>query len=97
MLAEAKPLCEQYKTATYAVKCEDALSKALLDSPGAVQKVTLGEELVPESSGNRVLKEMWLFEIKLQNPAVFLGKEANLIVVGIGTSKDTGIKRRPLP
>lgn len=96
MLSEAQGLCSQYSSVERPVKCEEALAKALFDSPGTVQKVSLGEELAPDSAGNRVMKEMWLFEIKLQKPAVFSGKEATSIIVGIGTSKDTGIKRRPL-
>ncbi|MBI2550547.1 hypothetical protein HYV83_05210 [Candidatus Woesearchaeota archaeon] len=97
MLAEAKPLCEQYKTATYAVKCEDVLGKVLLYSPGTVERIYVGTENVPVEAKGLVKKDMWLFEIRLQTPYVdSSGKQINRVRVGVGLNEDVGIVRMPL-
>ncbi len=86
-------LCEEFKEAAHAVRCGKAVAIALADSPGTLQKVSIGNmeaPLPPRFSG----QDFWLIDIQLENPYKLpSGKEATLLRIGIPLEKEEGIFR----
>ncbi len=98
--SQTEKVCKSFKTATYAVPCTEAVALAVADSPGTVEKVSVGMMKVPDPSitpPGVVDKQMWLVDINLEKPQFDTsGKEIKSLRIGIGLNEAVGIHRRPL-
>tara|TARA_Y100000310_G_scaffold74709_1_gene70969 strand:- start:1521 stop:2060 length:540 start_codon:yes stop_codon:yes gene_type:complete len=92
-------LCSEFKEAEYTISCERAVALALEDSPGVVEKVSVGPMQISDTStGTRTFVEetMWMIDITLENPSFFeqVGKEMKSVRIGIGLDEFTSLNRR---
>lgn len=93
-------LCNEFKETEYIVSCEEATAKVLADTPGSIEKISIGTIRFPREFDKGpifLVEEAWIFDIKLENPFFDdLGKEIKFLRVSIGLNDDIGIHRRYL-
>ncbi len=90
--------CQNYAESESEISCEEAVSIAMSNTAGSVQKVSMGSvrTLDPLTSPpTRIVKEMWLVDIKLENPHFDqnFGREVLYLRLGIGLDGNSAISK----
>lgn len=91
-------MCKRYEVYNFTVSCTQAVSIALADRPGTAQNISIGPLLIVNFTTSPISRnyiDMWLVDIKLDNPIDWNGKEAKIMRIGVSLD-GIGIERRVL-
>jgi len=94
-------ICRQFKEFDYNISCEEAIAIALADTPGVVQKISIGQMLNISSSASLpedLRENLWLVDIKAAYPyfdTVFQ-REIEFLRIGVELNEHRGIHKKPL-